>query len=99
MTPGDKLPIHTHIRYNGYFLRVRSMHTSIHKLSLTHATAALHRAFVCITLQSLNVNTHKFEIHCHKSQQLIDIQYNVNASHQNTHKYYCISSHAHIVFQ
>jgi len=72
------------------------MRMSIRKLSLTYATAALHSAFACITLQSFNVNTHLLRIPCHNRQQLIDIQPNVNASHQNTHKYYCISSHAHI---
>ena len=87
----------TYISYHSYFLCVRSMRTSVHKLSLTHATASLHSAFVCITLQSLNVNTHILGIHCHESQQLIDIKYNVNASHQNTHKYYCISLQAHII--
>ena len=75
-------------------LYVQYIHSSIHKLLLTHVIAALHSAFMCITLQSLNVNTHILGIHCHKLQQFIYIQYNVNASHQNTHK--CISSQSHI---
>jgi len=95
MTSGDKLPNILTLAAIAIFLCVRSTCTSIHKLILTHATAALHSAFMCITLQPLNVNIHILGIHCHKSLQLIYIQYNVNASHQNTHKYHCISSHVH----
>jgi len=76
MTPGDNSRNILTLATIAIFLCVRSMRTSNHKLSLTHATATLYSAFVCITLQSLNVNTHILGIHCYKSQQLIHIQHN-----------------------
>ena len=63
--------------YHSYFL-MRTIHTYInHKLFINSCN--------CCTTQCFTT-TPKCEIHCHKLQQLIHIQCNVNASHQNTHK-------------
>ena len=77
MTPGDKLLNILTLATTAIFLCVRYIRTSPISYSLTHVTAALHSALLphqCV------------KYICHKLQQLIHIQYNVNTSHQNTHK-------------
>jgi len=71
------------------------MRTSIRKLSLTHATAVLYSAFVCITFIFFTQRKYTYTRNTLPQITTLNIiQHNVNTSPQNTHKYYCISSHA-----
>ena len=75
--PRRQTPEYTHISYHSYFL-MRTIHTYItHKLFINSCNC---RTTQCFTPHQC------VKYICHKLQQLIHIQYNVNTSHQNTHK-------------